>query len=103
MTPDAAAQLAILAVPLTEIVALATGGEKKVLARARFLRFRWAGVLGASAICGCSPRARSQSPGSGASRRPALRQSRTDRYSSPPAGFESLAAFNWALAEPFGR
>ncbi len=34
MTPDAAAQLAILADALTEIVDLATGGEKKVLARA---------------------------------------------------------------------
>jgi hypothetical protein len=33
VTPDAAAQLAILAVALNEIVALATGGEKKVLAR----------------------------------------------------------------------
>jgi len=49
MTTDAAAQLAILADALTEIVDLATGGEKQVSAPAREVLAR-AGDIAAEAL-----------------------------------------------------
>ena len=53
MTPDAATQLAILTDALTEIVDLATGGEKKVSAPPAQVLAR-AGDIAAEALSGSS-------------------------------------------------
>jgi len=70
---------------------------------------RFASVLakpvrpGLDALARGSPRARSHSPSSGSSRRPAPSTISHRQMLEPPAGFESLAAFNKAFVEPFGR
>ncbi len=76
MTTDAAAQLAILADALTEIVDLATGGERKVLAPPGEVLAR-AGDIAAQALAVASTYGRLP-PRRGTTRRIPMRRRRRD-------------------------